>query len=145
MNVLIIEDQHYPLDALTIAVNKVVPKYDSSFTKDQLHIAKSYTSAQARIASQQYDLVLLDHRMPREDDTRNLEETDFNAFSRSLQNIGYGLLPYIRQRSPNAIVIGTSSLSQSEIGLYELPRHKMSKMYGDAENDLERILSEICT
>jgi CheY-like chemotaxis protein len=142
MNVLIVEDQHYPLDALTMAVKKVLPKYDSGFSSDNLHVAKNYLAAKERINANVYDLVLLDHRMPC-DDVGDLEEKNFDEFCAMLDNLGYGLIPDIRRSSPSSLIIGTSSLSDNEIGRFERPQYKMSKMYGDAEEDLEQILSEV--
>jgi len=40
-------------------------------------------------------------------------------------------------------VIGTSSLAKNELKGMPVPDFTMSKMWGDAEKDLERILQEI--
>jgi CheY-like chemotaxis protein len=101
--------------------------------------ATSYTAAQEHIRNSQYGLVLLDHRMPRHDQG-DLEQRDMRAFSDTLEEIGYGLIPEIRERSPGALIIGTSSLSVITSSVR--PEFTMRKMWDDAEIDLEQVLAK---
>jgi CheY-like chemotaxis protein len=135
---LIVEDQSATLESLEYAVNKVLPKH---LGDTQYDVAKCYDEAREKIPAG-YDIILLDHRMPMQN-VGNLEDTDMHAFSRSLKNVGYSLIPYIKSVNPKTIVIGTSSLDKSELQGEAVPDYIMSKMWGDAEKDLERILTEI--
>src|SRR3989344_5148372 len=128
MKTLIIEDQQYPLEALEAAVQSVGIK-----TCD---LARWYTQAEQCVRQQQYDLVLLDHRMPY-DDPGCTDTSDFGRFSQSLQEVGYSLIPLIRERSPAAIIVGTSS---QKVRNSPQPDYTISKMYGEAEEDLLKIL-----
>ena len=130
MKVLIVEDQKYPLESLEWAVKKFFASYS---------IAKSYNQASELIERDEFDVVFLDNRMPLEDQG-DLEERDMRKFSESLENIGYTLIPMIKSRNPKVIVIGTSSMSKNELNGMPFPDYKMSKMWGDAERDLEAIL-----
>ena len=82
--------------------------------------------------------------MPYED-MGDLEETDFDKFSSSLKNIGYSLISKIMEINPNTIIIGTSSLSKSELRNFPTPDYTMSKTLGEAEKDLEDILNQVKT
>jgi CheY-like chemotaxis protein len=132
-NLLIVEDQSLPLEALEAAVKAVgLEKYD---------VARCYVDAECKIQHNTYDLVLLDHRMPRK--VVCTEEEDFDRFSRSLESIGYGLIPLIRERNPSAVVIGTSSLKQHETCQFPQPDYSISKRFGQAGKDLEAVLAKI--
>jgi CheY-like chemotaxis protein len=61
-----------------------------------IDIAKTYREAEQCIESEEYDYVLLDHNLP--------YETGQEA-----EDIGYNLIPKIRQRNPETKIIGTSS------------------------------------
>ena len=139
--VLIVEDQKAPLEALKDAVDEVMPKYFPDYTAQDKDIVRCYSEAFDKIANNVYAIVVLDHRMPIQN-TGNLEKENFDLFSAQLVNIGYGLLPIIQRKSPDALIIGTSSLSRNERGDFHSPRYHMSKMYGEAERDLEKILHE---
>lgn len=140
--ILIVEDQRYPLQALKYAVSKMMPRYYEEFTKADYEVAKCYSSAKEKISSNKYWTVLLDNRMPYLDQG-NLEDRDMERFSASLEEIGYNLIPLIKSRNPKTIVIGTSSLSQRDLRGSPTPDFTMSKMWGDAEKDLDRILKNI--
>jgi hypothetical protein len=142
MELLIVEDQDGPLRALEFAVNKVMPSHYADFSKSSYDVVRCYADAQKRILENDYQMVLLDNRMPYEDQG-DLEETDFDKFCSSLENIGYGLIPLIRERNPQAIVVGTSSLSARELRDHPSPDYTMTKMWGDAERDLEDRLNQI--
>ena len=142
MKLLIVEDQKYPLEALEFAINKVVPAHFPDFVKGSYDVAKCYNDAQKRITDQEYGIVLLDNRMPYEDQG-DLEDRDMSRFSDTLENIGYSLIPTIKDRNSNTVVIGTSSLSKGELRGMPTPDFTMSKMWGDAETELEAILKEV--
>ena len=80
--------------------------------------------------------------MPYEHDEK-LERDDLSSYSGTLVNYGYSLMPLIREKSPNVIIIGTSSLGRSELRSYGKPDFTMSKMWGEAGDELEVIVKEI--
>jgi len=92
--------------------------------------------------SNRYDFILLDHQMPIRN-VGNLEDTDFDSFTRSLKPVGYALINGIKEQNPQIVVIGTSSLSASELRPYPIPDYVMSKMWNKSERDLDIILSQI--
>lgn len=140
LRMLIVEDQEYPLMALEKAVKEVFPKhYPEAFSGYE--IAKCYNEAEQAVTSGNYDFILLDHRLPLEN-PGNLENEDMNKFSASLKNIGYRLIPKIRANDRRTTIIGTSSMSR-ELQYEPSPDYSMSKMFGQAEQDLERILNEL--
>jgi len=98
MKILIVEDQKGPLETLEFTVNKVMPTYFFDFTQNDYDVAKCYNDAQRRISDQDYELVLLDNRIPYEDQG-DLEDVNMNKFSASLENIGYSLIPIIKRRN----------------------------------------------
>ena len=128
--ILIVEDQSGPLEALESAVKRVAPKY---FPELHCDTARCYEDAQRMIQDSydqdSYDIVLLDHRMPIKN-TGDLEDTDFQAFSNSLRNAGYSLIDEIKRHNSRTVVIGTSSLPQSELGRQSSPDYTMSKQWG---------------
>ena len=136
--VLIVEDQRDPLKAQESAVENVGKLYCPDLRYD---VARCYIDAEAMIP-RGYDIVLLDHRMPIKN-MGDLENTDFKQYCRSLENIGYALIDKIKRVNPQTVVIGTSSLSEQELREQPAPDYVMSKMYGTAENDLDKILSEV--
>lgn len=141
--ILVVEDQENSQVALQCAVNRVVQRYWSTFDgKEDVAYAASYESARQAVTQDSYALVLLDHRMPMQD-VGDLERRDFNAFSDCLENIGYSLIPQIRESSPDAIIVGTSSLSSSETGRFPQPDFKMRKMFDDSKEDLDFILKRV--
>lgn len=119
--VLIVEDQEAPWENYELILTQIC-----KITEADVDRARWYTEAQGKIELGQYDIIFLDHRMPH-GDPGCTDESDFNRFCDQLQNIGYGLLPLIGQKQPNAVVIGTSSLSQGEIGQYDLPDRRLNK------------------
>jgi CheY-like chemotaxis protein len=98
---LIVEDQERPLKLLREAVEDTLPN-------SRIDEARSYTSARNQIMQENYDLILLDDRMPY-NDLIGLEQSDLKEYSNHLESLGYSLAPEIRERNPNAIIIGTSS------------------------------------
>ena len=139
---LIVEDQRFTLEALEYAVNTVFPKYVPNFEKGNYDVARSFRDAQANILEEGYEIVLLDHRMPFEDQG-DLEKTDFDSFSASLQNIGYSLVPIIKNRNYRTLVVGTSSLSDEELNGFGRPDFSIRKGYDESVEDLEKMFKEI--
>jgi DNA-binding NarL/FixJ family response regulator len=90
MPLLVVEDQEFPLECIKTRLRVVFPSvaYD---------VATCYNQAEALIQSKVYEVVLLDNRIPKDADSNYLEE------------IGYGLIPSIRENSPDAVIIGTST------------------------------------
>jgi len=138
MKLLIVEDQRFPLKALDNAVRRVVPRYFPGFGYDT---ARSYNEASSMIPAG-YEIILLDHRLPREN-TGDLEDMNFEAFTEGLEEIGYSLIPGIKGLNPATVVIGTSSLSKRELGEAPSPDYTMGKSWTEAEIDLDRILAEL--
>lgn len=137
--ILIVEDQEAPREALEHAVDTVVPRYFPAYTSACRQLATCYSEASDLITKNAYDLVLLDHRMPIQP-VGDLEDKNFDLFSTQLANVGYRLLPVILQQHPETLVIGTSSLSRHERSDVVAPQYAMSKMWGEAERDLDNIL-----
>ncbi len=106
MKVLIVEDQELPLEYMS----EVLMKHGAVCT-----VAKWYDQAVSMVCSEErYDLVFLDHRMPKADPGCT-DLSDFDRFCDQLHNVGYRLVTLIREHQPQAVVIGTSSLQPSEI------------------------------
>lgn len=144
MKWLIVEDQSATLENLEEAVLTIVPRYFPGFTKDDYKVVRDFNRANTEAFSQAYDFVLLDHRLPNSYSAKQ-EKEDFRAFSQSLENVGYILIPIIKKTNPKTVIIGTSSLSSAELELKhrQAPDFKMSKMHGEAERDLDAILREV--
>jgi CheY-like chemotaxis protein len=138
MKLLIVEDQRNTLEALEFAVNNVIPNYFPDFTKESYEVSRCYLDTQNRILENDYEVILLDNRMPYEDQTE-LEISDFSRFSATLENIGYNLIPVIKEKNPSTLVIGTSSLSKKELKDMPSPDFTMRKDWCDSPEDLERI------
>lgn len=135
MKILIVEDQSGTLEVLESAVKKIVPKYFQDVNYD---IARCYDEAEQMIHLG-YEIVLLDHRMPRES-AGNLEQRDFDAFRNTLQNIGYTIIDSIKKVNKETIIIGTSSLPEER---HHFPDYVMRKGWQEAEEDLDMILTEV--
>jgi CheY-like chemotaxis protein len=123
MNILIVEDQMGPLWAIAQAVEKIGGE-------NTIHNAKWYTQAEQMVLNYNYDVILLDHNMPKE---KGLPE-----------NIGYGLIPIILKKNKKTVIIGTSLMPESGIRSdgYTLPEFKLAK--GLAINrDLTEIITKL--
>ena len=139
--VLIVEDQG-PLETLERAVNEIFPKHYAGFTSSNYHVARCYNDAQSRIFAGDYEFIILDHRMPLED-VGDLEDKDFDAFCRTLQNVGYRLIPLIKKKNSQTIVIGTSSLSRDELRRCSVPDFRLEKVSMQVSEDLEKIVEQV--
>ena len=159
-NILVVEDQISPLDSISYAIRKVIlseaealPRFGNYTSEEvekelrerKIDFARCYNEAQEHILNQtkNYDLVFLDHRMPYEN-CRELERIDSRSFSDRMHEIGYELIPSIRQNYPNVKIIGTSSLSELKLRFYEKPDFYLDKsLVRTIDKDLERILAQI--
>src|SRR3989338_2015608 len=122
---LVVEDQKGPLMSFEYTINRVTQEYLPNLTKD---IARCYNEAEALIKANCYDLVLLDNRMPYENQVE-LEKSDFRQFCSKLEDKGYSLIPIIRKFSPTTKIVGTSSMSEDELKGFERPDFTMRKSW----------------
>lgn len=118
---LVIEDQEYPWMFLEEALER-----DCGIPAENITRARWYAEADEMLRAGQYDVILVDHRMPYEDPGCT-DSSDFNRFSKTLDGIGYGLLRVIAEFQPSALVIGTSSLSSHELGNFPVPERTVDK------------------
>jgi CheY-like chemotaxis protein len=117
-------------------------KYYAGFTDSHFSTARCYNDARNAISNGNYDVVLLDHRMPYENQVE-LMNRDFDSFVKTLNNVGYSLISLIHQRNPKAVVIGTSSLKGSELRSFQSPDFILEKVSMQVSQDLEKIVSQI--
>lgn len=130
--ILIVEDQDMTLEILEVAVKAVFGKavpYD---------VARSKNEAAALLEQHAYDLVLIDHRIPY-DHIAGLERKNIRAYSETLHNMGYNLIPMITGKNNKTVVIGTSSLKDELKGVPK-PHHTIRKEWGGSEDDLRSIM-----
>jgi len=52
------------------------------------------------------------------------------------------LIPLIRERNPSGLIIGTSSLSSSELRAFPQPDYVIKKTWDEARPGLEKIFQE---
>ena len=133
--ILIVEDQSATLELLEFAINKVMFLHYRDFSKGEYDITRHYNDAKEKILKKEYEILFLDHRIPYENQG-DLEETDFKKFSQSLENIGYDLISKIKSKNPNAIIIGTSSISELELKNLPKPDFIIKKTWENALSDL---------
>ncbi len=139
MKILLVEDQEATLEILIYVITKVfISKYSKHVSID---VAKWYQVAEELININQYDLILLDHRMPYEDP--KCTDEDGHIYYDKLKNIGYGLIKNVRKISPNTKIIGTSSLNKEELSKHNGLDFTISKQYSDAENELNKVAQEL--
>jgi CheY-like chemotaxis protein len=139
MNILLVEDQSGPLKVLQCVIDKIFPKY---FPEFRVMVVRSYHEAEDLIGKELLDVVFLDHRLSYENQG-NLEDTNFDKFCDSLENIGYRLITRIKERNPKSIIIGTSSMKKEALR-YGTPDFSIGKIIIDeTEECLEKILREV--
>ncbi len=90
----------------------------------------TYEEGEVQIRKEQYDVVLLDHSMPRKLGAPTL-------------GIGYGLIPLIKQCLPHAKVIGTSSHTATHLrdSGFEVPEYIVAKVLTYLEKELPGMLA----
>lgn len=77
--------------------------------RESIERARWYTEAQEKIGSCRYDIIFLDHNMPYTDPGTDDEQKIYDL----IRPVGYQLLPFIREKQPQAKVVGTSSCSDA--------------------------------
>jgi CheY-like chemotaxis protein len=113
-SILVVEDQKWPRCAINDGLADAFKELNIC---PVLQHATCLDEARAILDKEQpIDVILLDHRMPKTPQG-TLEDTDFDAFCATLHNVGYSLIPGIREQHPEAVIIGTSSMS-SELKNY---------------------------
>lgn len=137
VRILVIEDQEAPWENYMLILGQIC-----KIVKADVDRARWYTEAEKMVESDQYDIIFLDHRMP-QDDPGCTDVSDFDRFRDQLQNIGYGLLTLIQHKQPNAVVVGTSSLSRGEIGRYSSPERRLDKT--NMFDELPELLNSVLT
>lgn len=109
MKVFIVED--HPVNRLGL---RMAAKKAANLECD---VAEDYDQAVVWLeGGEEYRCVLLDHQMPR-------------SASGKVEDIGYSLIPLIRAKKPEAIIIGTSSLKPEDIAKqgWEMPDYLVPK------------------
>lgn len=121
MKVLIIEDAELPLKFMTEVLSGL---------GHTVHAAEWIEQARELLAAGDYELVLLDHRLPM-------------SQGGEAESIGYGLVGEIQQTNPRAVIVGTSSLTEKEVQWsgFELPSRTMNKT--DPWEEIPKILKEM--
>lgn len=138
MRLLIVEDQSEPLHVLEQLV-----KTEFSHNPDNHYdVARCYNEAEEIIQKQRYNIILLDHRMPRENMVQR-EAVDFKRYCETLENIGYCLIPYVKRLHPETVIIGTSSLSERDLTMMPAPDYSVNKISSELRNDFMEILKKI--
>lgn len=135
MKILVIEDQEMPWSNFKIVLLQIC-----KMREEDIERARWLEEAEAKLRTDEYDLILLDHRMPY-DDPGCTDQSDFDLFVGKLDNIGYRLLPLIKKTQPKAVVVGTSSLSADELRFYEAPSRSMSKL--NAFEELPKLIDSL--
>ena len=67
-------------------------------------------------------------------------EKEFFGYSDTLENIGYRLIPRIREENPGVTLVGTSSMDKMELSRFPNPDASLSKTWEDAEGDLRKAI-----
>jgi len=136
MKLLIVEDGTDALRVMKYGLKAALSKSHPDYECD---IARGYHQVEDFVKKNLYDLVLLDHNLPYDDQTA-LEYTDERKYSDLLCPVGYTLIDVIRRRSPSTIIIGTSSGDPCELRGFPEPDYRMGK--GQIKEELGRILEE---
>ncbi len=123
-NVLVIEDQKATTDAIKFGLNETFKEL--AMCPKVTYITNFDAAREIINSGSEFQIVLLDHRLPRVD-LGNLEEDDFEDFSARLLDIGYTLIPEIRASLPNAKIIGTSSMKSELKNLPHQPDASINK------------------
>lgn len=120
--ILVVEDQEAPWKYFLLTLVE-----SCGVAKENIERARWYTEAQEKIRLGHYDIVFLDHMMPYSDPGCT-DTSDFDKFCDQCQQIGYGLMPLLQEKQPQAKVVGTSSLSREQIGCFTFPEHSLVKL-----------------
>lgn len=102
VKILVVEDGEFVWESFfrTLVLIFKIPQ-------ENIHRARWYTEGQEMIQSEIYDIIFLDHNMPYSDPGTDDEEKIYDL----IRPVGYGLLPLVREKQPQAVVVGTSSMA----------------------------------
>ncbi|MBW3012836.1 hypothetical protein KY340_01405 [Candidatus Woesearchaeota archaeon] len=121
-DVLLYEIQNEPR-----AVIKKIDDPAKELRQKGFDVAQTYSEAEQYIQANDYDYILLDHKMPR-------------AKGEPVESIGYTLIPVIRKKNPRTIIIGTSSVPDCLLAGLDLPDRHINKITMELETILREIL-----
>ncbi len=130
--ILVVEDHELPWEGLSYLLQSY------GVRNEDISRARWYLEAKEMIRSGHYDVVFLDHRMPMHDP--GCTDTE-NHLTMLLEDIGYLLIPLIRETSLGTIVVGTSSMSEERLSVYPKPDFNMQK-YEDIPPEVLEMLKE---
>lgn len=156
LRILIVEDQIDCLRNIEAAVRESFGnQYGERF--QGFDVARAYNPALELIESTAYNYILLDHNLPEnpmkepkiireggsiydlsDKEAHKFMEREWNFSKKFVKGMGYNLIPIIRQRSQDSLIIGTSSIGEHE--KYRLPSPDFSlKKIGIIEDIANRI------
>jgi CheY-like chemotaxis protein len=131
IKILIVEDIPNCLEALEMEVKHFTPRFFPSFSKEDLDIAKWYERAEHLIKTKHYDIILLDHNLPR---------TEHDLHDYMDEDIGYFLIEKIKKKSKSTIIVGTSSKAD-EVNIKPDYHLEKSNVYDEGGPLLKKVLS----
>ncbi|MFZ2226679.1 MAG: hypothetical protein WA064_05485 [Candidatus Moraniibacteriota bacterium] len=134
--ILVVEDQLVGIEAIIDAIVNVVPDF---FPKYSVSFARWYQMAKELISEESYGLIFLDHRMPNEDPGCG---EDDERCKYAVRDLGYNLIPIIREKLPEALIIGTSSMRSDEFSKLPAPDFRIQKAWKEARTSLRELLME---
>ena len=142
-SVLVVEDQKWTTMAIK---DGLADSFGELSIQAKVEFVTSFAEAEQAIKEKDsIDLILLDHRMPHTPQG-TLEDDDFDAFCETLGNIGYSLIPLIRERQPDAVIIGTSSMSSELRNYPHKPDESIDKSkIHSPEQELSPLLRKLVT
>ncbi len=110
--------------------------------REDMTRARWYSEAEAMIRSVRFDVVFLDHRMPMHDPGMTQTE-DRHRYSMALKDVGYLLIPLIKQICLETVVVGTSSGSDRNLADFPKPDFDMKKsVVGDIPPEILGVLKK---
>ena len=159
LRILIVEDQIDCLRNIEAAVRESFgTQYQERF--QGFDVARAYNPALELIESTDYNYILLDHNLPEnpmkepkiireggsiydlsDKEAKKFMDREWNFSKRFVKGMGYNLIPIIRQRSQNTLIIGTSSIGEHE--KYRLPSPDFSLKKVGAIEDLTHRITDI--
>ena len=130
---LIVEDMDGPLETLNIAIRlrvlgehklKLSGNNQRELEERGIDVARTFEEARGYVENSLYDLVLLDHNLPLRDGL-------------SAEDVGYSLIPQIRERNPSTYIVGTSSNDRLPSDL--IPDCSLDKSGITTDEDIKRV------
>ncbi|HRZ85442.1 MAG TPA: hypothetical protein P5277_01550 [Candidatus Paceibacterota bacterium] len=136
--ILVVEDMDLPLEALNIAIRLSVlrePKPielsgDSQRELEErgIDVVRTLEEARNYVEKSLYDLVLLDHNLPA-------------RVGSPAEDIGYTLIPKIKERNPETYIVGTSS--NDRLPSYLVPDCAIRKSSMTLDEDIGNIYDKL--